>query len=182
MELRHLRYFVAVAEAENRLSYFRQLAFILGAVSLVVGFLLVTTLVTVSVNERAGEIAGARRDEYAAAIKDAGMTRQAVWHQQTPRGDNLSIVYIEATDPDAPQRFTSSDAEISRWFVERMQEAYGRDVTLPPLPVELTHDVLGNSESAKFEIRKNFEARIPKATERESDNSFALRRLTIVAA
>jgi hypothetical protein len=22
-----------------------------------------------------------------------------------------------------------------------MQEAYGRDVTLPPLPVELTHDV-----------------------------------------
>lgn len=47
----------AVAEAEQRLSYFRQLAFILGAVSLVVGFLLVTTLVTVSVNERAGEIA-----------------------------------------------------------------------------------------------------------------------------
>lgn len=47
----------AVAEAENRLSYFRQLAFILGAVSLVVGFLLVTTIVTVSVNERIGEIA-----------------------------------------------------------------------------------------------------------------------------
>jgi putative ABC transport system permease protein len=47
----------AIAQVDQRLSYFRQLAFILGAVSLFVGFLLVTTLVTVSVNERAGEIA-----------------------------------------------------------------------------------------------------------------------------
>ena len=86
------------------------------------------------------EIAGARRDEYAAAIKDAGMTRQAVWHQQSPRGDNLSIVYIEATDPDAPERFVSSDAEISRWFVQRMQEAYGRNVSQAPLPVEMILD------------------------------------------
>ena len=47
----------AIRQVDERLSYFRQLAFILGAVSLVVGFLLVTTLVTISVNERAGEIA-----------------------------------------------------------------------------------------------------------------------------
>jgi len=87
------------------------------------------------------EMAGARRDEYAAALKDAGITRQAVWHQQMPDGGTLAIVYIEGTDPDAHQRFVSSDADISRWFVERMQEAYGRDVTLPPLPVELVHDV-----------------------------------------
>jgi hypothetical protein len=86
------------------------------------------------------ELAGARRDEYAAAQKDAGVTRQAIWHQQTPDGRTLAIVYIEATDPDAPQRFTSSDADISRWFVQRMQEVYGRDVTQPPLPVELDHD------------------------------------------
>jgi hypothetical protein len=86
------------------------------------------------------ELAGARRDEYAAAIKDAGMTRQAVWRQQMPRGGTLAIVYIEATDPDAPRRFNSSDTEISRWFVQRMQEAYGRDFTHPPLPVELDHD------------------------------------------
>jgi len=46
----------AIAQVDERLSYFRQLAFILGAVSLGVGFLLVTTLVTVSVNERLGEI------------------------------------------------------------------------------------------------------------------------------
>jgi hypothetical protein len=86
------------------------------------------------------ELAGARRDEYAAAIKDAGMTRQAVWRQQMPGGRTLAIVYIEATDADAPQRFNSSDADISRWFVQRMQEVYGRDFTHPALPVELDHD------------------------------------------
>jgi putative ABC transport system permease protein len=46
----------ALAQVDQRLSYFRQLALILGTVSLFVGFLLVTTLVTVSVNERVGEI------------------------------------------------------------------------------------------------------------------------------
>lgn len=46
----------ALAQVDQRLSYFRQLAFILGSVSLTVGFLLVTTLMTVSVNERVGEI------------------------------------------------------------------------------------------------------------------------------
>jgi hypothetical protein len=87
------------------------------------------------------EMAGARRDEYVAALKDAGITRQAVWHQKTPDGHTLAIVYIEATDPDAHQRFTSSNADISRWFVQQMQEVHGRDVSQPPLPVELVHDI-----------------------------------------
>jgi len=86
------------------------------------------------------ELEGARRDEYAAAQKDAGVTRQAVWHQQTADGRTLAIIYVEATDPEGPQRFVSSDAEISRWFAQRMQEIYGRDFTQPPLPVELDHD------------------------------------------
>jgi hypothetical protein len=30
--------------------------------------------------------------------------------------------------------------QVSRRFVQRMQEVYGRDFTLPPLPVELDHD------------------------------------------
>lgn len=46
----------ALEQVDQRLSYFRQLSLILGTVSLFVGFLLVTTLVTVSVNERVGEI------------------------------------------------------------------------------------------------------------------------------
>ena len=47
----------ALARVDERLAYFRQMALILGGVSLLVGFLLVTTLVTVSVNQRIGEIA-----------------------------------------------------------------------------------------------------------------------------
>ena len=64
----------AIAQVDARLSYFRQLAVILGAVSLFVGFLLVTTLVTVSVNERAGEIAVMR----AIGISKAHVVQQIV--------------------------------------------------------------------------------------------------------
>jgi LmbE family N-acetylglucosaminyl deacetylase len=82
------------------------------------------------------EMTGARREEYEAALKEAGVTRQAVWHQQQPDGGTLAIVYIEADDPDAHQRFVSADTEISRWFVQQMQGVHGRDVSQPPLPVE----------------------------------------------
>ncbi|MFL5632165.1 MAG: ABC transporter permease, partial [Gemmatimonadaceae bacterium] len=64
----------ALAQVDERLSYFRQLAIILGAVSLFVGFLLVTTLVTVSVNERAGEIAVMR----AIGVSKAHVVQQIV--------------------------------------------------------------------------------------------------------
>jgi len=71
-----------IAEAEHRLSYFRQLAFILGAVSLIVGFLLVTTIVTVSVNERIGEIA---------IMRAIGVSRSHVVHQIVIEGIGLSL-------------------------------------------------------------------------------------------
>jgi hypothetical protein len=85
------------------------------------------------------EMSGPRRDEYEAALKDAGITRQAIWHQQTPNG-TLALVYIEADDPDRAQRFASSDAAISRWFVERMQEVHGVDVSQSFPPVNQVHD------------------------------------------
>jgi len=72
----------AVAEAQRRLSYFRQLAFILGAVSLTVGFLLVTTIVTVSVNERIGEIA---------VMRAIGVSRVHVVQQIVIEGIGLSL-------------------------------------------------------------------------------------------
>ncbi len=72
----------ALAQVEQRLSYFRQLAFILGAISLVIGFLLVTTLVTVSVNERVGEIA---------VLRAIGVSRAHVVQQIVLEGFALSI-------------------------------------------------------------------------------------------
>jgi putative ABC transport system permease protein len=73
----------AIAQVDQRLSYFRQLAFILGAVSLFVGFLLVTTLVTVSVNERAGEIA---------VMRAIGVSRVHVVQQVVLEGIVISLV------------------------------------------------------------------------------------------
>ena len=64
----------ALAQVEERLSYFRQLAVILGAVSLAVGVLLVATLVTVSVNERIGEFAVLR----AIGVARSSVTKQVM--------------------------------------------------------------------------------------------------------
>jgi putative ABC transport system permease protein len=73
----------AIAQVDQRLSYFRQLAVILGSVSLLVGFLLVTTLVTVSVNERAGEIA---------VMRAIGVSRTHIVEQIVAEGVVISIV------------------------------------------------------------------------------------------
>jgi putative ABC transport system permease protein len=72
----------ALRQVDQRLSYFRQLAFILGAISLVVGFLLVTTLVTVSVNERVGEIA---------VMRAIGVSRAHVVQQIVLEGVAISL-------------------------------------------------------------------------------------------
>ncbi len=72
----------AMARVDERLGYFRQLSAILGAVSLVVGFLLVTTLVTVSVNERVGEIV---------VMRAIGVSRVHVVQQIVLEGTALSV-------------------------------------------------------------------------------------------
>jgi putative ABC transport system permease protein len=73
----------AMARVDERLSYFRQLSAILGAVSLVVGFLLVTTLVTVSVNERVGEIV---------VMRAIGISRWHVVEQIVLEGTAMTVV------------------------------------------------------------------------------------------
>ena len=73
----------ALKFVDERLSYFRQLAFILASVSLAVGFLLVTTLVTVSVNERIGEIA---------VMRAIGVARWRIVAQVMAEGVALSLV------------------------------------------------------------------------------------------
>jgi putative ABC transport system permease protein len=73
----------ALAQVDERLSYFRQLAIILGSVSLFVGFLLVTTLVTVSVNERIGEIA---------VMRAIGISRVHVVQQIVLEGVAISLM------------------------------------------------------------------------------------------
>lgn len=73
----------AVKSVEQRLSYFRQLALILGTVSLAVGFLLVSTLVTVSVQERVGEMA---------VMRALGVSRPHIAQQVVLEGLVISVV------------------------------------------------------------------------------------------
>lgn len=73
----------ALAQVDERLRYFRQLAVILGMVSLFVGFLLVTTLITVSVNERVGEIA---------VMRAIGVSRAHIVQQIVLEGMAISLV------------------------------------------------------------------------------------------
>jgi putative ABC transport system permease protein len=72
----------ALAAVDKRLSYFRQLALVLGTVSLLVGFLLVTTLITVSVNERVGEIA---------VMRAIGVSRWHVVQQIVIEGAGITL-------------------------------------------------------------------------------------------
>ncbi len=71
----------ATAQVEQRLAYFRQLALVLGSISLAVGVLLVTTLITIGVNERAGEIA---------VLRAIGVAKRSIVWQVVTEGLVLS--------------------------------------------------------------------------------------------
>lgn len=72
-----------VAEFRARLTYFRQLSFILGTLSLVVTVLLVATLLTITVNERLGEIA---------TLRAIGMQRGRIVGQVMAEGTVLTVL------------------------------------------------------------------------------------------
>lgn len=87
------------------------------------------------------EMLGSRRDEYEAALRDAGLTRQAIWHQETPNG-TVAVVYVEGSDPQAGvARFGSSNAPLNTWFRERMKDVHGVDISQAELRGESVHDI-----------------------------------------
>ncbi len=72
-----------VARFRERLVYFRQLSYILGAISLAVAVLLVSTLLTVGVNERLGEIA---------TLRAIGVSRGRIVRQVMAEGTALTVI------------------------------------------------------------------------------------------
>ena len=87
------------------------------------------------------EMLGARRDEYEAALRDAGMTRHAVWHQETP-GGTVAVVYVEADDPEsALAQFGSSDQPLNAWFRDHMKEVHGVDISQGAPRATKVHDM-----------------------------------------
>ena len=72
-----------VVEAKRRLVYFTQLSYVLGGMSLVVAVLLVGTLLTITVNERLGEIA---------TLRAIGVARGTIVRQVFAEGLTLTVV------------------------------------------------------------------------------------------
>jgi hypothetical protein len=87
------------------------------------------------------EMLGARREEYEAALRQAGVTRQTIWHQETPNG-TVAVIYVEGDDPQAGiAQFGSSDEPISAWFREQMKEVHGVDISQVELRATKVHDI-----------------------------------------
>jgi putative ABC transport system permease protein len=72
-----------VRHFHERLVYFRQLSYILGTMSLIVTVLLIGTLLTITVNERLGEIA---------TLRAIGVSRSTVIGQVLAEGTALTII------------------------------------------------------------------------------------------
>jgi putative ABC transport system permease protein len=72
-----------VVQAKRRLAYFTQLSFVLGGMSLVVAVLLVGTLLTITVNERLGEIA---------TLRAIGVSRSTIVRQVLAEGVALTVL------------------------------------------------------------------------------------------
>jgi hypothetical protein len=87
------------------------------------------------------EMVGSRREEFEAALRDAGLRRQMVWHQQTPQG-TMAVVYVEGDDAAAGlQKFSSSDAPFNAWFRDQMKEVHGVDISGGAPQVERVQDI-----------------------------------------
>jgi hypothetical protein len=87
------------------------------------------------------EMLGRRRPEYEAALREAGITRQAIWHQATPAG-TVAVVYVEGDDPETGvARFGSSEQPFNAWFRERMKEVHGVDISQAELRAAKVHEL-----------------------------------------
>jgi Family of unknown function (DUF6176) len=86
------------------------------------------------------EILGARREEFDASRRRAGITREMVWHQETPDG-TVAVVYLEADDiPASMQAIATSDDPFDQWFRELLKEVHGMDLSEGGSPPELVLD------------------------------------------
>ncbi len=79
------------------------------------------------------EVLGARKAEFVASRRAVG-ARERTFLQSTPMGD-MVIVTLEADDPaSAFARMVAADDDFSHWFMAKVAEFHGVDLTqgLPP--------------------------------------------------
>ena len=87
------------------------------------------------------EVAGPRAAEMEESRRSLGVTREAVWVQQTPMGD-VGIVLIEAEDvAGANAGFARSQAPFDVWFRQSVEGFSGVDFGQPvPAWPEVAYD------------------------------------------
>jgi len=77
---------------------------------------------------------GERKADHAASRERHGITKEAVWLQQTPGGD-FAVVYLEADDLEAAfGGLASSQEPFDQWFREHVKNVHGMDLAegFPP--------------------------------------------------
>jgi hypothetical protein len=71
---------------------------------------------------------GERKASYESSREQHGISRGAVWIQQTPGGD-FAVVYMEADDLQAAfEGMVSSQEPFDSWFREHIREVHGSDL------------------------------------------------------
>lgn len=84
---------------------------------------------------------GERSADYAASRRRHGITREAVWIQESPDGDR-AVVYLEADDLErAFGSVATSEEPFDRWFREYALDVHGVDLAqgFPPPEQVLDH-------------------------------------------
>jgi hypothetical protein len=68
---------------------------------------------------------GHRKAAFEASRRRHGITREAVWIQQTPNGD-VAVLYLEADDLTAMFKgLAASEEPFDRWFREYVRDVHG---------------------------------------------------------
>jgi len=79
---------------------------------------------TAAAREFAREAYTARQAEMAQSRASQGLTREAIFLNQTPAGD-VVVVYLEGPDPvDSNRRFANSNTPFDRWFKDQCKEIF----------------------------------------------------------
>jgi hypothetical protein len=78
--------------------------------------------------------AGRKEEEYARSRGRLGISVESVWLLPTkPRGGGLTVVYLEAEDPERVlEELASSDAPFDSWYGTQMRKAFAFDVARLP--------------------------------------------------
>ncbi|TCO16830.1 hypothetical protein EV652_11919 [Kribbella steppae] len=71
---------------------------------------------------------GERKDDYELSRRRLGITREAIFIQNTPNGD-VAVVYWEAHDVEAALKgMATSEDPFDRWFRDHVREVHGINV------------------------------------------------------